>query len=271
MIVFDPQAQQTRRKRLTPSHAASHAKGIIFGRSRPPLARMLIIHNLLLYNKFPNRRNLSERLAVSSKTIERDICFMRDQLVLPIEYDSKKHGFFYTGKVTQFPTLQITEREFLALKLLYHTSFSASHGLLHESAASALRKLAAIVNNENNDHTNEKSRNDSFVSSPKHLEKKLLMDSFGSVINSGRYQIRIWFDKVGAVRARELQWQSSSKISPLQNGEIEMEMKMNLEGLTKLQVWLLGLGKHARVLCPQILIDRMREDVFTLAHYYLPP
>lgn len=322
------------------------------GKSRPPLSRMLIIHNLLLSNKFPNRRNLSERFGVSQKTVERDIAFMRDQLELPIEYDSSKYGFIYTGKVTQFPGLQITEREFLALYLLHRASASASAGPLQESAESALRKLSASVNNGVAEHTahrvsetfsfsaigkpnidrevfeavsqatieshelefsytkiqatkaesrkvrpyhltevggqwylhafdigknemrifaltrvkNPRIRDESFIKPPEFSMKELLKDSFGVMTNSGRYQVRLWFDNVGAVLASERQWHPSQQITQLPDGEIQMEMILG--SLTEVRKWLLGFGKHARVLGPQKLIDRMRDDVIALAKYY---
>jgi len=40
---------------------------------------------------------------------------MRDQLSLPIEYDSQKFGFFYTEEVRDFPNVQVTEGELVAL------------------------------------------------------------------------------------------------------------------------------------------------------------
>jgi proteasome accessory factor B len=40
---------------------------------------------------------------------------MRDRLNLPIEYDERRYGYFYSAPVDAFPTLQITEGELLAL------------------------------------------------------------------------------------------------------------------------------------------------------------
>ena len=85
--------------------------------SRPPLARMLDIHELLQRGQKTNRRMLSQVLEVSAKTVQRDIDFMRDQLGLPIEYDSSTHSYSYTRKVVQFPTMQISEGELVALSV----------------------------------------------------------------------------------------------------------------------------------------------------------
>jgi proteasome accessory factor B len=83
--------------------------------SRPPLERMLRIHQSLQSGKFPNASTLARELEVSTKSIHRDIEFMRDRLNLPIEFAPANNGYFYNGEVSAFPTMQITEGELFAL------------------------------------------------------------------------------------------------------------------------------------------------------------
>src|SRR5271154_3130339 len=83
--------------------------------SRPPLERMLRIHQALQAGKFPNATTLARELEVSTKSIHRDIEFMRDRLDLPIEFAPSNNGYFYNGEVSSFPTMQITEGEIFAL------------------------------------------------------------------------------------------------------------------------------------------------------------
>ena len=83
--------------------------------SRPPLERMLRIHQALQSGKNPNASTLARELEVSTKSIHRDIEFMRDRLDLPIEYDANRFGYHYTEEVSAFPTVQITEGELFAL------------------------------------------------------------------------------------------------------------------------------------------------------------
>ena len=86
------------------------------GRSaRLPMYRMLQIHELLKEGKFPNCQALSDDFEVSYKTVQRDIDFMRDQLQLPIEYDSARRGFLYTREVKNFPSVTLQEGEVVAL------------------------------------------------------------------------------------------------------------------------------------------------------------
>src|SRR3954471_9657572 len=83
--------------------------------TRPPLERMLRIHKAVQAGSFPNASQLAAELEVSTKSIHRDLEFMRDRLDLPLEYDGSRHGFHYTQKVEAFPTMQITEGELFAL------------------------------------------------------------------------------------------------------------------------------------------------------------
>jgi proteasome accessory factor B len=83
--------------------------------SRPPLERMLRIHQSLSSGNFPNASTLAREIEVATKTIHRDIEFMRDRLNLPVEFDPGKNGYHYIGEVSAFPTMQISEGEIFAL------------------------------------------------------------------------------------------------------------------------------------------------------------
>lgn len=90
-------------------------KLIVDIRSRPPMERMLTIHHAIQSGNMPNATGLARDMEVSTKSIYRDLDFMRDRLMLPISFDEQKNGYFYTQKVDAFPTCKITEGELLAL------------------------------------------------------------------------------------------------------------------------------------------------------------
>lgn len=83
--------------------------------SRPPLERMLKIHDELRRGALINCTKLMKSLEVSRKTIVRDIAFMRDRLELPIEFDPLIQAYRYTQPVSSFPTVTVSEGELLAL------------------------------------------------------------------------------------------------------------------------------------------------------------
>jgi proteasome accessory factor B len=102
---------------------------------------MLRIHQAIQGGKFPNAARLAAEFEVSRKTIQRDLDFMRFQLDLPIEYDPQRWGFFYSEKVDAFPTLQITEGEFVAL-VIAEKALEQYRGTTFEKPLfSAIRKL----------------------------------------------------------------------------------------------------------------------------------
>jgi len=76
---------------------------------------MLRIHQLIQAGNFPNATALAREAGVTTKTIQRDLEFMRDRLNLPVEFAPSNNGYFYNGEVSAFPTMQITEGEIFAL------------------------------------------------------------------------------------------------------------------------------------------------------------
>jgi predicted DNA-binding transcriptional regulator YafY len=83
--------------------------------SRQPLERMLRIHQAIQARTYPTAVFLAAELEVSAKSIYRDLDFMRDRLGLPLEFDRRHWGFYYTEEVSSFPTIQITHGELFAL------------------------------------------------------------------------------------------------------------------------------------------------------------
>jgi len=109
--------------------------------SRPPLERMMRIHTAIQSGKFPNAASLARQLEVSSKSIHRDLEFMRDRMELPIEYDGSRFGYFYDGEVGAFPTIQMTEGELFAL-LVAEKALQQYRGTNFEKPLlSAIKKL----------------------------------------------------------------------------------------------------------------------------------
>jgi proteasome accessory factor B len=106
---------------------------------------MLHIHQSLQSGEFPTAGRLAQQLEVSSKSIYRDLEFMRDRLDLPLEYNARKGGFEYTQPVSGFPTLQITEGELVAL-LVAEKALQQYRGTHFEKPlVSAFKKMAASL------------------------------------------------------------------------------------------------------------------------------
>jgi len=134
-------------------------------RSRPPLQRMLQIHQAIASGRHPNATVLARELEVSAKSIQRDIDFMRDRLGLPLEYDARRWGYYYTQPVRDFPIVKITEGELFALVVAEKALQQYRGTNFEKPLLSALQKLAQALPDTVSLHLAEWDRTISFRTS----------------------------------------------------------------------------------------------------------
>lgn len=116
--------------------------------ARPPLERMMRLHEQLQARRFPNCRSLAEELEVSTKTVQRDIDFMRDRMGLPIEYDQVNFGFFYSEPVTSFPNLKVSVGEVMALFVAQKALTQYKGTSFEKPLRAAFQKLTEALHEE---------------------------------------------------------------------------------------------------------------------------
>lgn len=104
------------------------------------------IFNLLREGGYPNRRQLAEEIEVTVKTVQRDIDFMRDQLSLPIDYNSAKGGYYFTEDVSQFPMLELTESEIVSVFVAQRAAAQYKGTPFEQPLRSAFEKLTSSLN-----------------------------------------------------------------------------------------------------------------------------
>ncbi len=108
---------------------------------------MVRIHQALQSGKLPNSESLARECEVSSKTVRRDIEFMRDRMGLPIAFNGVSKGYYYTEEVSGFPNLQITEGELFAL-IVAEKALQQYRGTSFEKPLlSAIRKMEQSLPN----------------------------------------------------------------------------------------------------------------------------
>jgi proteasome accessory factor B len=109
---------------------------------------MMRIHEALKAAKYPNCTRLAKVIEVSTRTIKRDVDFMKFRLDLPIEYDAHRYGYYYSKPVDQFPSVPVTEAEVFAL-LVAHKAIAQYHGTPFEQPLqAAFRKLTGQLNDQ---------------------------------------------------------------------------------------------------------------------------
>jgi predicted DNA-binding transcriptional regulator YafY len=123
--------------------------------SRPPMERMLLIHGRIKNGTFPNCLQLAREIEVSSRTIKRDVDFMKVRLNMPIEFNARRKGYYYTEAVEQFPVAPISEAELFAL-LVAHKAVSQYRGTPFAAPLhGAFQKLTSQMNRENPLHLSQ--------------------------------------------------------------------------------------------------------------------
>ncbi len=111
--------------------------------TRPPIDRMMKIHEQLSAGKPANCSTLARLLEVSTKTVQRDLEFMRDRLRLPVDYDASRRAYRYTEPVKSFPTMQVSEGEVFALLVAQRAVEQYKGTPFHAQLARTFEKLTA--------------------------------------------------------------------------------------------------------------------------------
>jgi len=71
--------------------------------------------------RYPNRKSLAERFEISIRQAQRDIDYLKDSMGAPLEYDSKKRGYFYSDKAFILPNIYINEEQKKLLSFLAYS------------------------------------------------------------------------------------------------------------------------------------------------------
>lgn len=157
------------------------------------------IHQEIASGRYPNTTSLSAALEVSTKSIQRDIEFMRDRLNLPLAYDTARWGYHYTEPVSSFPTFQITEGELVAL-LIAEKALEQYRGTNFEKPlVSALKKMAAQLPDTVSFNMSEWDQTISFRTSAEPILNLEIFDALAKA-TATRRQIRFDYRKPGQAK-----------------------------------------------------------------------
>ena len=114
---------------------------------RNAIIRIWTIHLLIKNKHYPDCRKLAAELEVSSRTIERDIEQLRDQMQAPIEYDRIRRGYYFSRDFS-LPMPRFSEGEILSL-FLGQKLLAQMEGLAYRAELRSLReKLECLLGGE---------------------------------------------------------------------------------------------------------------------------
>jgi proteasome accessory factor B len=95
---------------------------------------------------FPNRIRLATDIEVTTKTIQRDIDFMRDRWSLPIAYNDQKQGYEFTQAVENFPMVELCEGELISVFVAQKALAQYKGTPFEHPLRSAFEKLVSSLN-----------------------------------------------------------------------------------------------------------------------------
>jgi len=132
-----------------------HGAGFRF--DRVTAVRLLMIHDAIRRECFPNVQRLAEEFEVHPRTIQRDLAALRDFLGAPIRYDSRRRGYCYAEEY-ELPQVRLTEGEVATFYLGCHMLAHFRGTPFEEGIESALSKLALMLPGQVSAHLSELGR-----------------------------------------------------------------------------------------------------------------
>ena len=67
------------------------------------LERIYFFHGRIRSGRYPNTSHLISEFEISQATAHRDIAYLRERLLAPLQFDTKKNGFYYTRDDFRLP------------------------------------------------------------------------------------------------------------------------------------------------------------------------
>jgi predicted DNA-binding transcriptional regulator YafY len=114
------------------------------------LPRIYRIDAAIASGKHPNSDDLARMCETSISTISRDIEFMREQLLAPIEYDTSNRGYCYTQKTYRLPAGFTSAEDLLALGMAKSILSLYRETPLFEVSSQLLESIIAPIASDGN-------------------------------------------------------------------------------------------------------------------------
>lgn len=112
---------------------------------RASFERIIRLHERLSNDQPLNAESFAKEFGVSSRSIKRDIDFLRARLDVPIAWDASLGTYYYTRHCDLLPLLRIDASEALALAVAGRTFAAWAGSPLGAALTAALEKIASVV------------------------------------------------------------------------------------------------------------------------------
>ena len=114
-------------------------------KDRPLWRRLQTIHHEIKEGRHPNTRSLGELLSVSSKTVQRDIDYLRDELDAPIEFLRDENGYAYSRDDYVLPFLPVDGQDLFSIGVAAQVMALLGGTPLSRTLRSCYERLARLM------------------------------------------------------------------------------------------------------------------------------
>jgi predicted DNA-binding transcriptional regulator YafY len=114
-------------------------------KDRPLWRRLQIIHHEIKEGRHPNTSSLAAQLSVSSKTVQRDIDYLRDELDAPIEFLREENGYAYSRDDYVLPFLPVDGQDLFSIGVAAQVLALFGGTPLAKSLRSCYERLARLM------------------------------------------------------------------------------------------------------------------------------
>ena len=222
---------------------------------------------------------------MTTKTIQRDIDYMRYQMSVPIEFEYARGGYYFTKPMTELPldaylpdatifsqlskAIRNEEVVEFGYKKLDAKAFekrtvepwhlaciSGQWYLLGHDRTRKARRIFVLARMQKVSETGRKFSNPRPAAEE---VQRLFQNSFQiwQSENTGLEQIVLRFSGRAAQLVRERNWHSSQQIQELADGNLELSLTLN--SLGEIVPWILSWGKDCEVVRPLKLQRKVRS------------
>ena len=102
-------------------------------------------------------------------------------------------------------------------------------------------------------------KEEKYVQIPPEKVEKLIKSCWETHISERTYKIKIWFDDKAAPYVKDTIRHPSGKITSYSDGSIDYEIEVS--GWKEIMWWTLSWGSHARLLEPEWMVEKTREEL----------
>ena len=114
-------------------------------KDRPLWRRLQTIHHEIKEGRHPNTSSLSHALSVSSKTVQRDIDYLRDELEAPIVFRRDENGYAYSRDDYVLPFLPVDGQDLFSIGVAAQVLALLGGTPLARSLRSCYERLARLM------------------------------------------------------------------------------------------------------------------------------